>query len=295
MAERIGWIGIGKMGEPMALNIVRAGHDLTVWNRSLAKCEGLRAAGARVTDDIENLASAVDVLFVSVSDDSALRAVALGATGALARMKKGSVLVEMSTVSVAISVELAQAAEARGVSYLRAPVSGSVILAAAGQLRILVSGPRGICDAVLPLLALLSAQQLYVGEGENARTLKLAINMMVGVTAAMMGEAMALCLKHGMDRETILDAIGASVAASPLIGYKIDALKARDYSPKFSTHQIAKDYDLIFDASMASHTPMPLAALVREHWNAVIAAGQGDADFFQVVEFAARAAGISDA
>lgn len=293
MAERIGWIGLGKMGEPMALNLARAGRDLTVWNRSAARAETLRTAGARVAASPAALAGAADVVFVSVADDAALREVTLGEAGAVAQMRAGAVLVETSTVSVAVSAELARAAEARGVAYLRAPVSGSVVLAAAGKLTMLVSGPAATHAALRPLLDLMTARQLHVGDGENARILKLAINMMVGVTAVMTGEALALCLKHGLDRHTALDAIGASVPASPLLGYKLDALKARDYAPRFSARQIAKDYDLIFAASLASHTPMPLAALVREHWTQQIAGGEGDEDFFKIVEYAARAAGLS--
>lgn len=294
MTMQVGWIGLGKMGEPMALNIHRAGHDLTVWNRSAQKCESLRSAGTRVARDIQDLASSVDVVFVIVADDAAVRQVVLGEGGALSHMREGSTLVEMSTISVALSAEVASAAEERGVRYLRAPVSGSVILAAAGQLIILASGPRNSFDALVPVLETMTAQQVYAGDGEQARILKLSINMMVGITAAMMGEAMALCLKYGVDRTTMLDVMGASVIASPLVGYKLDALKARDYSPKFDVGQITKDFDLALNASRSSDTPVPLTALVREGWSAMIAAGDGEEDFFKYVEHSARAAGVDD-
>lgn len=290
--ERVGWIGLGKMGAPMARNIQCAGYDLHVWNRSAGKYDKLIEAGASVAEDAQSLAAAVDVLFVMVSDDAALARVVLGDDGVLTHMQKGATLVEMSTVSAVVSAEVAAAAEKCGVRYLRAPVSGSVALASAGTLTILASGPRETFDNLLPLLKTLSAQQYYVGEGERARTLKLTLNMMVGFSAAMMGEAMALGLKNGLDRTTMLEVIGASVVASPLINYKLDLLKARDYSPAFEVSQMAKDFDLILEAAARSETPMPLAALVREGWGALIEAGDGAEDFFKYVELASGAAGI---
>lgn len=294
MVDRIGWIGLGKMGEPMALNLVRAGRDLTVWNRSAGRCEPLCAAGARVAVDIPALAECVDILFVSVADDTALRQVALGDGGALAHMAPASLLIETSTVSVALSAEIAAAAEARGIRYLRAPVSGSVLLANAGTLGMLVSGPREAFEAVLPVLGLITGRQLYAGDGEQARVLKLSVNMMVGLIAAMTGEAMAFCLKNGVDRATTVDGIAASVAASPLFGYKADALKARDFTAKFSVEQIAKDFDLALSAGRAEDVPMPLTALVRQGWASLVATGQGGEDFFICTETAIRAAGVDE-
>lgn len=294
MGERIGWIGLGKMGAPMALNIRKAGRDLTVWNRSVERCAPLRAAGAGMAADIPSLAAAADIVFVSVSDDPALRLVALGEGGAVAHMRPGSLLVETSTVSVAISEEIDRLAVARGVRYLRAPVSGSVMLANDGKLGMLVSGPREAFEAALPVLSLLTGHRLYAGEGEQARVLKLAVNMMVGITAAMTGEAMAFCMKNGVDRATTIDGIAASVAASPLFGYKAAALKARDFSPKFSATQIAKDFDLALSAGRALEVPLPMTALVRQGWAAMIATGEGDADFFKCTELAIHAAGVDE-
>lgn len=294
MGERLGWIGLGKIGAPMAQTLLNKGHDLTVWNRNASRSAPLREAGARVATDVAELARASDVVFVSVADDAALRAVALGEGGALAHMPAGGVLIETSTVSPGVSAEVAQSADARGIAYLRAPVSGSVALAAAGGLTVLASGPRRTFDAVQPFLGAFSARQVYAGDGDQARVMKLAINVMVGLTAAMMGEAMALCLKNGMDRKTVLDVMGASAIASPLVQYKIEALRARDYSPKFEVTQMAKDFDLALQAGHASDTPMPLAAHVREGWSALRASGDGGEDFFKYVELVLRSAGVTE-
>lgn len=294
MRGRIGWIGLGKMGEPMALNLLRAGYDLTVWNRTVSRCENLRSAGARVADDIPSLAADADILFVSLADDSALAGVALGEGGAVSNLRPGSLLVETSTVSITISSEIAGLAEARGLRYLRAPVSGSVILANAGKLGMLVSGPRDAYEDLKPVLAAITSHQLYAGDGEQARVLKLTVNIMVGIIAAMTGEAMAFCLKNGVDRSTTVDGIAASVATSPLFGYKADALKQRDFSPKFTVAQIAKDFDLALSAAHAREVPLPLTALVRQGWAGLLSNGQGEDDFFKYTEMAIRAAGVNE-
>jgi len=295
MTKRIGWIGLGKMGAPMALNLARAGHDLAVWNRSPDRAAPLRAAGVQVAADIPALAAAADIVFVSVADDPALQQVALGPDGAVAHMQPGSLLIETSTVSVAISREIAARTAERGVDYLRAPVSGSVTLADSGKLGMLVSGPRAAFDAVSPVLGVITGHQLYAGADEQARVLKLTVNMMVGIIAAMTGEAMAFCLKHGVDRDTTVDGIAASVASSPLFGYKADALKARDFTARFSVYQIAKDFDLVLTAAHALEVPLPLAALVRQSWASMVANGEGGEDFFKSTELAIRAAGVTEA
>ncbi len=294
MGGRIGWIGLGKMGAPMALNLVRAGHEVTVWNRSPGRAAPHRAAGATVADAIPALAAAADTLFVSVADDPALARVALDPDGAIAHMRAGSVLVETSTVSVAISEEVARQAAGRGIAYLRAPVSGSVALAEAGKLGMFVSGPRTAFEALAPVLATVTGQRLYAGEGEQARVLKLTVNMMVGIIAAMTGEAMAFCMKNGVDRATTLDGIAASVVASPLFGYKAAALRARDFEARFSVAQIAKDFDLALAAGHALEVPLPITALVRQGWAAMLSAGEGGEDFFKISEMAIRAAGVNE-
>jgi 3-hydroxyisobutyrate dehydrogenase-like beta-hydroxyacid dehydrogenase len=144
-------------------------------------------------------------------------------------------------------------------------------------------------------LAHLSARQFHVGTGCQARVLKLAINLMVGMTAAMVGEALALSQAYGLDRSKVLEVMGASAVASPLIGYKLEMLRTRDYAPAFEARMMAKDFDLVLDAAHDATTPMPLAAQVREGWSALIAAGDGDEDFFKYAELAARAAGQSGA
>ncbi len=289
---KIGWIGLGKMGAPMARNLIDAGHSLKVYNRTASKADPLVKAGAEAASSAADASAGVDVVFAILSDDTALREVLLGPDGAIAAMGKGTILVEMSTVSKGIAGELVTAAGDRGIACIHAPVSGSVAFAAAAKLTFLTSGPRAAYEAVLPLLEKMSARQFHVGEGSEARILKLALNMMVGVSAAMMGEALALGQKNGLDRATMLEVIGASAVASPVFTYKQSALETQDYTPAFEARMMGKDFDLILDAARNSAVPMPLAAQVREGWSAMIARGDGDADFFKYVELAASQAGL---
>lgn len=295
MTRQIGWIGLGKMGTPMAANLLAAGSTVSVWNRTAAKAASLADAGAAVAATPAQAAEGAEAVFVMLADDAALRDTLLGPDGAIAVMNKGAVLVEMSTVSPGVSDEVAAAASARGVEYLCAPVSGSVAFAAGAKLTFLASGPKPVYDRVMPLLQTMSARQFHVGEAGEARIMKLVLNMMVGVSAAMMGEALALGAKNGLGRSTMLEVIGASAVASPLFQYKADALAARDYSPAFEAWMMGKDFDLILGAAHASHTPTPLAAQVREGWSAMVARGDGDEDFFKYVELSAALAGLSDA
>ncbi len=292
---QIGWIGLGKMGEPMARHVAAARHDLVVFNRTAAKADRLIAVGARLATSADEAALGADVVFSMLADDAALRAALLSDQGVVSVMGRGAVLVEMSTVSPGISAEIASACADRGVGYLRAPVSGSVSFAESAKLTVLASGPDAVLARVMPLLQCFSARQVHVGGACEARVLKLALNAMVGMTAAMMGEALALGQKNGLSREVMLDVIGASAVASPLVGYKLGMLRARDYAPAFEARMMAKDFDLALAAAHASAVPMPLTAQVREGWGAMIAKGDGDADFFKYVELVAAAAGMKDA
>jgi 3-hydroxyisobutyrate dehydrogenase-like beta-hydroxyacid dehydrogenase len=287
---RIGWIGLGKMGAPMAHHLHSAGHDISVHNRTAAKADRLVAAGATLAAHAADAARGAETVFSMLADDAALRAILLGPEGVVAAMDRGAVLVEMSTVSPAISSELDAACQARGLGYLRAPVSGSVAFAEGAKLTVLASGPLAVYTTVLPLLQSFSAKQVHVGMGCEARVMKLSLNMMVGLTAAMMGEALALGQKNGLAREVMLEVIGASAVASPLVSYKLAMLRSRDYSAAFEARMMAKDFDLALAAAHGAGVPMPLTAQVREGWSALIARGDGDADFFKYVELAAAMA-----
>jgi len=290
---RVGWIGVGKMGLPMARNLLAAGFEVTAYNPTRAKLAPLVERGARPAATVRE-AAAAPLVFSMVSDDAALRAVALGDAGVLANAAAGAVYVDMSTVSPAASAEVAAAADARGIDYLRAPVSGGVVLAESAKLTVLLSGPAPARTRALPALRALSAKQLVVGEAEEARVLKLLINMMVGATAAIVGEGLAYGRRGGLEWQTMLDALAGSVVASPLIGYKLQPLSQRDFAATFSIEQMMKDFDLLLASGRDVHAALPITAMVRQLFATAEAQGDGALDFFATVRTMERLSGLDD-
>ncbi len=289
----VGWIGVGKMGLPMCGNLLKAGFTVAAFNRTRDKLAPLLAQGARAASSCQEAAAAPIVLSM-VSDDAALRSVALGDAGVLANAAKGSVYVDMSTVSPEASAEVAAKARELGIDYLRAPVSGGVALAESAKLTFLVSGPGLVQERCQAILDAMSSRQINVGDGEESRYMKLLINMMVGSTAAIVAEALAYGRRGGLDWGTMLDAVGASAVASPLIGYKLEPLRKRDFTATFSVEQMMKDLDLFLQSGREVHAPLPFAALVRQLFASAEAQGDGAQDFFATVRTMERMAGLDD-
>jgi 3-hydroxyisobutyrate dehydrogenase-like beta-hydroxyacid dehydrogenase len=203
------------------------------------------------------------------------------------------IFVDMSTVSPAASARVAASAAAKGVEYLRAPVSGSTVVAAAAGLTIFASGPKDAYDKCLDLFKAMGKACFHVGTGEEARFIKLSLNMMVGITAAMTAEALTLSRSGGMDWQQTIDIVANSVVASPLIGYKVQPLKSRNFAPAFTASQMAKDFDLMLEAARALNVPLPVTALVRQFLGAMKATGKGEQDFFAYVTMVEELAGLA--
>ena len=292
-AQQIGWIGLGKMGTPIVRNLLAAGFHVTVYDVDAARIDEAVRLGARRAEDLASVARSAPLVFSIIPDDAVLRKVALGAHGVIENANDGAVYIDMSTVSPTASGEVRDAAHKRGIGYICAPVSGSTVLADKAQLTVFASGPQDAYDRTLPVFEVMSARQYYVGEDQQARYLKLAINHLVGSTAVLLAEALTLGTKGGLDWAEMLEVIGESVAASPLVKYKLDPLKNRDFSPAFSSRQMLKDMSLVVDAGADAGVPMIAAALVREQF-ARYAEGDGaDLDFFSIVRAVEAQAGIS--
>jgi len=290
--QKIAWIGLGKMGIPMSQNLVKAGYSLTVYNRSTEKTKELADQGAEVADSPKAAAADADVIISMISDDSALTAVSCDPGGVFEGAKSGAVYIDMSTVSPDASSLVAKAADEKGIKYLRAPVSGSTVLAAAGTLTIFASGPGDAYDQCVDIFDNMGQKSFHVGTGEEARYLKLVLNMMVGLTSAMTAEALAFGEKGGMDWEQMIDIVNNSVVASPLVGYKAQMLKDRNYTAAFTASQMAKDFDIALATGKAMNTPMPMTSIVRQFFGTMMATGKGDLDFFAFVKLLEELGGI---
>ena len=279
----IGWIGIGKMGNPMCRHLLRAGYRVSILEPMLENRATVVAEGAHVAETAEALAANSDVIVLTIPDDATLREVMEGESGLRRGLRPGHTLIEMSTISPAISAELA-ASLPSDVAYLRAPVSGSTTTAAAGKLSILVSGPEPAFRECEPILECFSIRRFYLGQGEEARYLKLVLNALVGATSALLAEALTLGRKGNIAEADMLAVICESAVASPLIAYKRALILEGEYDAAFSVRQMMKDFDLILDAAKRDHVPMQLTALIRQYYEAAFVAGEGDRDFFVLVD-----------
>lgn len=255
---RVAVVGLGRMGLPIAERILDTGHPLSVFNRTASKAGPLVDRGAVLLDTPAAALREADVCVTMLADDAAFEAAACGADGILAGAQPGTALVDMSTVSAAASARVADHAADAGVDYLRAPVSGNPGVVRAGALTVIVSGPETVAHRLDPLLRSIGPNLYYVGEGEAARVVKLALQILIGGTAQLLAEALLLGEKAGLARAKLLEVIGASVVGSPFVKYKIEPLLRDDYSATFTTAMMLKDVDLVLDLAAANDVPLPL-------------------------------------
>ena len=284
----LGWVGVGKMGLPMAGHLLAAGHHVTACDLMPTLVQAVVARGARAAASPAAAAREAEVVFSSIPDDSALRTVALSEAGVLAGARPGTVF-DTSTVSAEASAEVAAAAAAKGVHYLRVTVSGNNKMAQSQALTIIASGERAVYERCRPLLALFGTQQYYVGEAEQARTLKLAINLMVYATVGGLAEALVLGERGGLDWAQMLDVMAASAVGSPLLKAKSNDLKKRDFSPTFTCLQARKDLKLIAGATAAGRIAAPLARVLAQMIEDCIANGSAEEDYAAMIKVVERA------
>ncbi len=293
-SKNVAFIGIGKMGLPMSILVAKAGYTVTAFDQSAARLAEARGQGVAVASSPADAAKGRPVVVSSLPDDAALRAVMLSPTGLISAMAPKSILIETSTVSAEASTEVDAAAQARDIAYLRAPVSGNASIVHTGALSCFVSGPRDAFERVKPLFASFTRAQTYLGPREEARFAKLAVNLMIAVSAAMMAESLALARKGGIAWQDILNVLDDSAVASPMVKYKTAPLRTRDFESTFSCKQMAKDLDLILGAGHAIGVPLQLAAQVRETYGALVAQGDGETDFIATVKHLERLSGLDE-
>jgi 3-hydroxyisobutyrate dehydrogenase-like beta-hydroxyacid dehydrogenase len=290
--QKIGWIGVGKMGNPMSKNLIKAGYSLTVFDIVPEAMNALAEAGAKVASSAAEAAADAEVIVSMIPDDHALEDVSMGPKGVFKGIGSNVTYIDMSTVSPIISARVSEVAEEKGIKYLRAPVSGSTEAAEKASLTIMASGPKDAYDQCEDIFKLLGQKIFHVGEGDEARYMKLLVNMMVGITSAMTAEALIFGEKGGLDWSQMIDTINNSVIASPLIGFKVQLLKDRDYSPMFTATQMAKDFDLALDTGKAMDIPMPITALTRQLYGSMKATDKGGFDYFGIVALFEEMAGL---
>ena len=303
MAEkkRIGWIGMGRMGYPMAERLLKAGYDLSVWNRTRSKAEPLAKSGAKLADNLLELKD-VDVLFSIVSTGKDLDQVYFGrnsVTGHGGKLPK--IFVDCSTISVEESASIRDRLHQLGSEFVCAPVSGNAKVIKAGRLSAVVSGSEAACKTVASILAEIAPQGVsYVGEGELARVCKIAHNVMLGVVIENLIEITLLANKMGVPRHAFLAFINNSVMGSMFTRYKTPALVNLDWTTTFTPELLRKDIDLGLALGREWDVPMPVTAATREvlqtHFGAATLKSNPDEylqkDFSALMETMALAAGM---
>ena len=288
----IGWIGAGRMGVAMAGFILKAGYPLLVYSPTAASRQKLVALGAREALTVAQCATAADIVFSCITNDAALREVALGPQGVLDNAKPGVIFIDTSTVSAQISAQVAEQAQTRGIAYLRIPISGNAASARTGNVTALVSGSQTAWNTVKPIVQTFSVAQVYLGSGDEARIMKLVVNLLVYAHAQAMAEALTLGRKAGLDWNLMLDTLGQSTLASPWLKAKVALMKPRDFTPTMTGRMILKDLDLMLDAARSNDVPLPITALTRQLTQALIGEGYGDEDYMAAIKLAEKQAGL---
>ncbi len=287
----IGWLGTGRMGSVMAGRLIDAGCPVTVWNRTEAKTAPLAARGARVAPDIAALAGC-ELVFTMVTGPADLEQVSLGKDGLLTGEHRPGVLVNCSTVSEAVSARIRAAATAAGVGFLAAPACGNPAVFAEGEGSFIVSGPADTFRKARRDLERIAGKVTYVGEEEQARLVKLAHNLYLGVMVQSLAEVLTLAEKAGTSRDAFLEFFNSSALTSAWVRRRSPELVTGDLHLTFTNELLRKDFDLGLGAARALEVPMPATAAVYQVIQTAIGLGLRGDDFLSLYQHQARSAGL---
>jgi len=292
MANKVGWIGLGRMGEAMVKRLTQAGHGVDVWNRTRSKAEPLVEYGATIVNSKLDLA-ACEVVFTMVSTTDDLKEVLFAEGGLVTGKTLPKMVVDSSSISQEGSAEVREALEKLGVAYLCAPVSGTAQVAKAGKLLVVASGPRPLYDLAEPYLQAMARKTMWVGEGELARVWKIAHNTMFGVVIQNLCEITVMAEKAGIPRHLFLESINDSVLGSMYTRYKTPMLTNLTFDQvTFTPQLLLKDMDLGMAAAKAQGVCMPAAAATRESVARMVGRGYDNIDFAALLIETARDAGL---
>jgi 2-hydroxy-3-oxopropionate reductase len=278
--EVIGFIGLGIMGKPMALNLIKAGYSLVVQSRSRKPVDELVAAGATAAATPAEVAQAATIVITMVPDTPDVELVLTGANGVLDRLKPGTIVIDMSTISPEATKRLAAAIAAKGGSMLDAPVSGGEIGAKNATLTIMVGGDEGTFERARPVLSCMGKPEsvTYIGESGAGQVAKLCNQICIGGALAGVAEAFALAASLGIDRGRVRQALLGGFAASKVLEVHGNRMLTGDYKPGFFVRLYQKDLRLVNETAMANNVAIPATAIVTQFVNALVASGGGELD-----------------
>jgi 3-hydroxyisobutyrate dehydrogenase-like beta-hydroxyacid dehydrogenase len=295
---KIGLIGLGLMGRPMGMNLLKAGHPLTVWNRTASRADEIVAAGGKLAKSPREAAAAADVLLTMVSDPPALEEVLWGSSSkganatavskedaALPALKSGSIYIDSSTVSPDMARKIAAACTAKGVKFLDAPVTGGDWGAKKGELVFMIGGEEETLKAVEPILGVMGKRWFFLGPNGAVQTIKLAMNSILALQVEALAEALALVEAAGLQGEKLIEVMQSSMARSGVLDVKAPNLLKGEYKPSFPLRLMYKDISLALDLAHELGVTLPAASAAHETYGKVKAAAKEDLDYSAVMKF----------
>lgn len=280
----VGFLGLGIMGKAMAVNLLRHGFRVTVWNRTLAKCQELAALGATVGETPASVVSKCRYTIAMLSDPSAALSVVFDKDGVLEQIGSGKGYVDMSTVDAATSTKISEAVKQKGGAFLEAPVSGSKKPAEDGQLVILAAGDKPLYDGMVPAFDVLGKKSFFLGEIGNGAKMKLVVNMIMGSMMNALSEGLCLADKSGLSPQTLLDVLDLGAIANPMFKLKGPTMLQGSYNPAFPLKHQQKDMRLALALGDENAVAMPVSAAANEAFKKARSLGLGDQDFSAVYE-----------
>jgi 3-hydroxyisobutyrate dehydrogenase-like beta-hydroxyacid dehydrogenase len=288
---RLGFIGIGNMGSRIAKRLLDHGYELIAYNRSREAAEALVKYGATVADSISDLASKADVILSSLTNDAAVKSVYTDPQGIFAHVRRGSAIIEMSTVLPATSRKLYDLSREAGVKCLDSPVSGSTPSAEEGTLTLFCGGDEELFQAAQPIFSSIAGQYFYLGGSGSGTAMKLVANTLLGVGMQAIAESVALGQKEGLDRHRLLEVLSHTAVIAPAHLGKLSRADVGDYSTQFGIRLMNKDFGLVLETAAAAKVPMPATAAAFQMNVAEFSEGKEE-DFSAVIKLMERLAQV---
>jgi 3-hydroxyisobutyrate dehydrogenase-like beta-hydroxyacid dehydrogenase len=281
----IGLIGLGLMGRPMGMNLLKAGYSLTVWNRTASRADELVGAGAKLAKSPQEAAAASEFLLTMVSDPPALEEVLWGSNGAMQALKRGGIYVDSSTISPALVRRISVDCKERGVRFLDAPVTGGDWGAKKGELVFMIGGDAETLKEAEPILGVMGKKLFHLGPNGAGQTIKLAMNMILALQVDALAEALALTTRAGIQGEKLVEVMQSSMARSGVLDIKAPNLLKGEYLPSFPLRLMHKDLGLALDLANQLGVALPATAAARETYSYVKGAAKEDLDYSAVMKF----------
>ena len=292
MIRTISYLGLGTMGSGMAANLLKAGYNLTVWNRSAEKCGLFGKKGARIADTPSDAVRDAELVMYSLSNDQAVEEVVFGPKGILGGIREGQVAIDMSTVLPATSLREQQAFAKRGVDFLDVPVFGSKQESADAKLWIMAAGNKAIFEKVKPVLEHLGQTIHYFGKNGNAVAMKLVGNLIVALELEALSEGLVLAQKAGLDLSTVMEVVKVADFRSPLLVSNGQNILKRNFSPSFALKLMLKDAGLIDKFADSLESPIPALRIVEKNLESAVALGFGEENASAIVRALEKEAGV---